>query len=165
MLRDAAADRPAIADILAAAWLTRDLDSEVRDQLASLGRLERVDGGTVLVREAEASLRLGVVVSGRLGLRMRVPERGQVTILTVEAGDIVGWSAIVPPFRSTSTVVAIVPSELVLFDGEDLRRELQKSPILAASFYPLVLAAVARRLDGTRLQLLDLFTQRWVEPW
>ena len=34
------------------------------------------------------------------GLRVRVPERGPITILTVEPGDVVGWSAVVPPFRA-----------------------------------------------------------------
>ena len=34
-----------------------------------------------------------------------------MTILTVEPGDIFGWSAIVPPHRATSTAVAIEPVE------------------------------------------------------
>src|SRR3989304_1146259 len=45
----------------------------------------------------------GLARSGRVALRLHVPGRGQVTILTVEPGDIYGWSAIVPPYRSTST--------------------------------------------------------------
>ena len=35
----------------------------------------------------------GVVIKGRVALRTLVPERGMVTILTVEPGDIFGWSA------------------------------------------------------------------------
>ena len=38
------------------------------------------------------------MVTGRVALRVRVPERGPPTILTVEPGDVVGWSALVPPF-------------------------------------------------------------------
>jgi CRP/FNR family transcriptional regulator, cyclic AMP receptor protein len=137
----------------------------MRQRLAALGRIESVPAGEVLVRETEPTHYLGVVISGRMGLRLRVPERGAVTILTVEPGDVVGWSAVVPPHRSTSTIVALLPSELILFDGEALRRELAASPELAAVFYPVLLSALARRLEGTRLQLLDLFTHRWVEPW
>jgi len=54
---------------------------------------------------------------------------------------------------------------MALFEGRLLRDRLERSPELAAGFYPLVLGAVARRLTGTRLQLLDLFTQRWTQPW
>lgn len=150
---------------LAAAWLTHEMEPRVRIALSELGRLARLPAGEVLIREGESADQLSIVLEGRIGLRMRVPERGQVTILTVEPGDIVGWSAIVPPFRSTSTAVALVDSELALFDGEALRAALAGDAELAAALYPVLMRAVARRLEGTRLQLLDLFSQRWVEPW
>jgi CRP-like cAMP-binding protein len=85
--------------------------------------------------------------------------------MTVEPGDVVGWSAIVPPYRATSTAVALVDTELAVFEGERLREALTTDQTLAADLYPVLLNAVARRLEGTRLQLLDLFSQRWVEPW
>ena len=155
----------ALEDSLEAVWLTHSMSPAIRTRLARLGRLETLAGGQVLLREGEPAADLGLVLSGRIGLRLRVPERGAVTILTVEPGDVVGWSVLVSPHRSTSTVVGLLPSELILFDGEALRRELAASDELAAAVYPAILSAVARRLDGTRLQLLDLFTHRWMEPW
>jgi CRP/FNR family transcriptional regulator, cyclic AMP receptor protein len=157
--------RHAIADSLAAAWLTTELRPETRLALADLGRLAAIEAGDVLTREGEPNDNVGIVLSGRIALRLRVPERGNVTILTVEPGDVVGWSALVPPHRASSTAVALVPTELALFDGAALRDALGRDQQLAAEIYPLLLNAVARRLEGTRLQLLDLFSQRWVEPW
>jgi CRP-like cAMP-binding protein len=115
------------------------------------------------MREGEQSEFLGVVLDGRLGLRLRVPERAPVTILTVEPGDVVGWSAVVPPHRSTSTVVALTDAELAYFEARALREALADDDSLAAEFYPGLLGAVSRRLEGTRLQLLDLFGERWVD--
>jgi len=157
--------RPSLAAALAAAWLTTGLDPEQRNELAAIGRLETLPANTALTSEGELTEVCGIVLQGRVALRTRVPERGMVTILTVEPGDIVGWSAVVPPYRATSTAVTLTSTEMAMFDGRRLRDQLDDSPGLAASFYPLVLRAVARRLEGTRLQLLDLFTQRWVEPW
>jgi hypothetical protein len=54
---------------------------------------------------------------------------------------------------------------MAVFDAAVLRSELATDAQLAAQLYPLLLAAVSRRLDATRFQLLDLFTHRWVEPW
>lgn len=155
----------ALADALAGAWLTTDLSPEVRDRLARIGRLELLPANSTLTRETEITADCGIVLRGRVGLRMRVPERGMVTILTVEPGDIVGWSAVVPPYRATSTAVTIEPTEIALFEGAHLRDELGRDSRLAAEFYPLVLRAVSRRLQGTRLQLLDLFAQQSAEPW
>jgi CRP-like cAMP-binding protein len=150
---------------LAAAWLTHELEPHTRIALAELGRLVALPAGEVLIREGDPSDVLAIVLEGRIGLRLRVPERGQVTIMTVEPGDVVGWSAIVPPYRATSTAVALVYTELAVFEGERLRDALTTDQTLAADLYPVLLNAVARRLEGTRLQLLDLFSQRWVEPW
>ena len=156
---------PPLDDNLAAAWLTYSLSTATRGKLARMGRLATLVTGEVLMREGDPSDHLAIVLEGRIGLRVRVPERGPITILTVEPGDVVGWSAVVPPYRATSTAVALAPTELALFDGPPLREALASDAELAAGLYPVILSAVSRRLEGTRLQLLDLFSQRWVEPW
>ena len=71
----------------------------------------------------------------------------------------------VPPHRATSTVVALVPTDVVLIDGAGLRAELEADPVLAAAVYRSLLEALADRLTGTRMQLLDLFSQHGDEPW
>jgi len=121
--------------------------------------------GDEILREGDETAALGLVAVGRVALRLRVPERGPTTIMTVEAGEIIGWSALVPPHRATSTVVAVSDAELVLIDGVGLRTELEHDPELAAAVYRSVLEALATRLTGTRMQLLDLFARPADEPW
>jgi CRP-like cAMP-binding protein len=130
-----------------------------------MGRTLHLDAGQELIREGDPTRDLGIVMSGRLALRLRVPERGQVTILTLDPGEVVGWSAVVPPHRSTSTVVAVLPTDLVAVDGDRIRRELARDPVLASAVYPLIVEALARRLGATRVQLLDLFSAEGGEPW
>ena len=84
--------------------------------------------GAEILREGAPTPALGIVVSGRVALRLRVPERGPTTVLTAEPGNIVGWSAVVPPHRATSTAVALVPTELLLLDGEALRAAAGRRP-------------------------------------
>ncbi len=155
----------ALGDMLAHAWLTQNVRPYTRAALAALGELRSIPAGEILMREGQPSDFMAVVVGGRVALRVRVPERGAVSILTVEPGDVVGWSALVPPYRATSTAIALTDTELAYFDGPTLRAALDDDDSLAAELYPVVLSAVARRLEGTRQQLLDLFSQRWVEPW
>ena len=91
--------------------------------------------------------------------RTLVPERGPVTILSVEPGDIFGWSAVLSATQVQSTVVATEKSKALVIEGTKLRAALKEDHALAASLYPRVLIAVARRLRATRLQLLDLFVR------
>jgi CRP-like cAMP-binding protein len=159
------ADRHSLAVELAASWFGSDLPPHARTAFLELAVEREVEAGTEMVREGQPTTGFGLVLSGRVALRLHVPGRGQVTILTVEPGDIYGWSAIVPPYRSTSTGVAVEPVRALVVDAVALRAALRADDALAASLYPRVLEAVARRLDGTRLQLLDLFAGQVEASW
>jgi len=158
--RDPASQSPgAIVAALNSTWFGAGLPPETQARLAALARMQTAPAGTELLREGEIAEDFGILLSGRIALRMLVPERGMVTILTVEPGDILGWSAIVPPHRSTSTAVAIEAVQALVFDGDRLRAALRADHALAATLYPRVLQSVSRRLTATRLQLLDLFAR------
>jgi len=161
------------ADAIAAlsgSWFGAGLSPEAIARLAGLAGFRDLAAGEEILNEGEITETFGIVLTGRIALRMLVPERGMVTILTVEPGDVVGWSAIVPPHRATSSSIAIEPVRLLELPGQPLRALLRADYALAASVYPRVLQTVARRLSATRLQLLDLFARdelgrREVQPW
>lgn len=151
---------------LEASWFGAALSPHARARLAEHVSRRSYRAGSVILREGEETRLFGIVASGRVALRLLVPERGPVTILTVEPGDMIGWSALVPPHRSTSTAVAVEPTDLLAFDGPQLRGLLEADLALAATLYPRLLQALARRLSATRHQLLDLYAQRSdYVPW
>jgi CRP-like cAMP-binding protein len=158
-----------VVEALDRTWFGAALGPETQARLASLARVVRVQAGHQILREGEASTDLSIVLSGRVALRMLVPERGMVTMLTVEAGDVVGCSALIAPHRANSEAVAVEEVELLSFRGDELRAAIRADHALAASVYPRVLQALARRLGATRYQLLDLFAQELhlteVAPW
>ena len=144
---------------------TAGLGGAERRRLAAFAEELRAERDQVLLREGEPTPYLAVVTAGRIALRMHVPGRGPITVMTVEPGDIVGWSAVLAPYRATSTAVAVEPSEVIAFDGPGLRHALESDEDLAAALYPRILRSVARRLEGTRLQLLDVFGQPEGRAW
>ena len=155
----------ALVDVLRASPFTAGLGGGERRRLASFARTVTAAADEVLIREGESTPWLGIVVSGRVALRMRLPGRPPITVMTVEPGDIVGWSAVLAPYRATSTVIAVEPTELIALDSAPLRLALESDEDLAAALYPRILRSVARRLEGTRLQLLDVFGQPEERAW
>jgi CRP/FNR family cyclic AMP-dependent transcriptional regulator len=155
----AALASPDLVPALASSWFGGGLSPEAIARLASIATRRDVPIGTELFHEGQVTEAMSIVLAGRVALRTLVPERGMVTILTVDPGDVVGWSAIVPPHRATSVGIAIEPVTLIDFPGDRLRQLLREDYPLAASVYPRVMQAVARRLAATRLQLLDLFAR------
>jgi CRP-like cAMP-binding protein len=158
-------DQASLVAVLNSTWFASGFDPAIQTRLAELSRPFSAEPGTEIFREGDPSDILGVVTKGRVALRTLVPERGDITILTVEPGDIFGWSAIVPPYRVTSTAIAIEPVEAIVFDAAPLRAALREDCALAHALYPRVLVAVSRRLNATRLQMLDLFAAEQVRTW
>lgn len=158
-------DRATFSETAAEAPFLAGLSVGERRRLAELAQPLDVQPDTVLLREGSETTELGIVRTGRVALRLTVPMRGIHTILTVEPGDLFGWSALVPPFRSTSTAIATEPTTGIVFPARALRDALDRDEELAAALYPRILRSVARRLEATRLQLLDLFARDGGTTW
>lgn len=122
--------------------------------------------GAVLIHEGVDTPFLGVLEQGRVALRLRLPELGnRLTIVTVEPGELVGWSALVKPYRATVDAVATQPTVVRAVDARLLRETLAADPALAAELPMVVLEGVSRRLTASWTQLLDLFGTRVRGPW
>ena len=154
-----------LIDVLRASPFTAGLGGGERRLLTSFARVVSAVPDEILIREGEATPYLGILTAGRVALRLRLPGRSPVTVMTVDPGDIVGWSAVLAPYRATSTVIAVEPTLLIALDSTPLRLALESDVDLAAALYPRILRSVTRRLEGTRLQLLDLFGRPEEQAW
>lgn len=157
-------DSPALTAILGETWFGGSLRAATLARLAALGEIVDIPEGSVVVREGTTCQAMGLVISGRIALRLALPGGQDRTILTVDIGDVFGWSAVLPPAIATSTGIAVAPSRAILFDGDGLRTALAIDCELAAAVYQRLLVSVARRLTATRVQLLDLYRPA-NEPW
>jgi CRP-like cAMP-binding protein len=153
--------------IVTRAWTAFDrLGSDARAQLEPLARRQAFEPGASILQEGRETPFLAAVESGRVALRLRTPELGaRVTIATIEPGELLGWSALVPPFRATADATATERVELVTFDAAALRDQLASDPLFAAQLLPLVFETVSGRLTTSWHQLLDLFEPRGRGPW
>lgn len=135
-----------------------DLSPRQRQTLALMARDERPALGTYLMREGRPTLDLGVIVEGRLAVRDRIG-RDDVTLMTLDSGDVFGWSAVLDGI-STASIVGDEGARVLLFDGAALRDELAADRAMAVVLYRRLLEAVARRLDATRLLARDIYAFR-----
>ena len=146
-------------------WFGAGLTLETSAKLAAIAHAYEAPPDTVLLREGDDTRELGLVVRGRVSLTSAVPGHGPISLVTVETGDVFGWSVLVPPFRATSSARAVDRVSVVAFDGPRLRAAVRSDAALAAAVYQQLLEAVARRLIATRHQLFDLYRLDAHEPW
>jgi CRP/FNR family cyclic AMP-dependent transcriptional regulator len=150
--------------LLEGTWFAAEMPPDIRRRLGEIGEIVEYPALATLVVAGSPCPAMGVIIDGRVALRPAVPGLAPETMLTLEAGDVFGWSAVMHGSVATADAIALVPTTAVLFERQRLGVALAGDCELAAAVYRRVLAAVARRLQVTRLQLLDLY-RAGAEPW
>lgn len=158
-------DPSVLAEHIRETWFGSDLLDASLQLLGSIAREYESPARTRLLREGDETKELSILVEGRIALTEHVAGRGSVTLMSAEPGDVFGWTAIIPPYRATATVVSLEPVKVIAVEAEALRAELKSDCVLAAGIYPRLAEALARRLEATRQQLLDLYGSEQRPPW
>ena len=115
------------------------------------------DQGAVIFREGDQADTFFLVRHGSVALEMFVPARGSAVIETIEAGDVVGWSWLFPPYRWHFDARALTPVRATSFDGACLRGKCNDDPALGYDLLSRFAQVLIERLQWTRLRLLDVY--------
>lgn len=145
-----------VLDLLATLPVAAGLDAGDRAKLAAIARLEQLPAGARIFAEGDRADAVYLVVDGRIALDMRVAGGEQVTVLTVGPGELVGWSALIGDTRVASAR-AVSPVRLVHLPKAELNALCDADHDIGYAVMRLALIEVSRRLEDTRLQLLDVY--------
>ena len=146
-----------IDELIAATPTFAGLEPAHLELLAGCGRNEHVAAGELLMREGEAADRFFLIRRGLVALEVDAPGRGAMQIQTLHEGEVVGWSWLFAPFRWSMDGRAVENCGLIAFDGACLRGKCEDDHELGYQLMRRFAAVVIDRLQGTRLQLLDLY--------
>jgi CRP/FNR family transcriptional regulator, cyclic AMP receptor protein len=136
------------------------LDGLSRDELALISSCAgnvRFTPGQQLFREGDQADTFYVVRHGAVALETFVPARGPVAIETVEAGEVIGWSWLFPPYRWHFDARALTVVRATGFDGACLRGKCDHDPVLGYHLMSRFAQIMIERLQWTRLRLLDVY--------
>lgn len=133
------------------------LEPADRELIAGCGTNVVFPAGSVIAREGDAADRFYVLRDGRVAIEVHAPGRGPLVVATADAGDVVGWSWLVPPHRWRFDVRAVTDVHAVALDGACLRAKCDQDPALGYRLLRRFSGVVADRLEATRIRLLDLY--------
>jgi CRP-like cAMP-binding protein len=126
--------------------------------LAGCAANAHFDAGQFLLREGEAAERFYAIRAGTVAVEIHVPDRGPVMVQTIGPGEILGWSWLFPPFRWQFDARAREAVRATLFDGACVRKKCDTNPSLGYELMKRLAHLVSQRLEATRVQLLDLYS-------
>jgi CRP-like cAMP-binding protein len=111
----------------------------------------------MILREGKAADAFFLILGGLVAIELLLPDRGVLRLQTVGAGEVIGWSWLVPPYRWEFDARAVSRTSAVLLDGRKLRDLFESDHSLGFHFVRDLLTVVAERLKAARLQLLDIY--------
>jgi CRP-like cAMP-binding protein len=136
------------------------LSADELELLAGCASNVRFNQGERLFREGEPADTFYVVRHGTVALETFVPPLGGVTIQTVEAGEVVGWSWLFEPYRWHLDASALTTVRATAFDAACLRGKCEDDPAFGYDLMKRFSQVLIERLQWTRLRLLDVYGQR-----
>ena len=122
---------PCDGKVLADVELFENLKSEDRNRFAEVVDCRPLAAGATLFKEGEPGESLFVVRSGEIELFIKDTAGQKIVLAIVRSGEVFGELALLDPGARTATAVALVDSELLELDREDLLLLFKKTPAAA----------------------------------
>ncbi len=113
--------------------------------------------GQYILREGEDADTFYFIRHGTVAVEMFVPHKGPLTVRTRTAGEVFGWSWMVPPYKWHFDARAVELTRAVVLDGKCLREKCQEDNELGYELMKRIALIIAERLEATRLQLMDIY--------
>lgn len=138
------------------------LADDQRHQLATISCEVQFAAGTVIFREGDHADRCWFLQTGQIALATRISGRGDETVETLSAGEVLGVSWFRPPRQWQWTAIALTPVTAVEVDATMLQSLAGSDPALGRAVYSILADTLLRRMQATRARLLDVYAREHV---
>lgn len=130
-----------------------DAKDSTLKELAMIAEEETVLAGKVLFKQGEPATHLYVIVEGEVDIKYELANGEQRTVDTLVAGDLLVWSAIVIPYKTTAIGTARKKLKLIAINAEGVRKLMYEDAPMGLAMMTQVAKALAHRLENARIQL------------
>ncbi len=110
----------------------------------------------VLFREGDPADTLNIILEGEVRIQYLLGSGEMRTVDTLVGGDILIWSAIVEPYKTTAYGTTSKPTKVVSIKAKELREICEKDPLVGYRLMQEIAKLLAHRLQNARVQLATL---------
>ena len=135
----------------------QDMNPTVCTIIAGCAANERFNAGDYIFREGEPADKFYLLRHGNVALEIHTPGREPIIVETLQAGDILGWSWLVPPFKWRADARAIQLVRAISLDAKCLRGKYEGDHDLGYELFKRFVPVMARRMETSRLQIIDVY--------
>ena len=136
----------------------KDLEKEYLDFIVGCASNVVFKEGEIIMKENNPANKFFLIREGMAAIDIPISKRRIITIQTVSAGDIVGWSWLIPPYRYRFNCRIVEDTRAIVLDGKCLREKCEKNHDLGYELLKRLTSVFTQRLEATRKQIISLTT-------
>ena len=144
-------------DVLSAHPFARYFWPEHISRLAAMAGETTFAPGEVIFREGDPSSLFYLLVSGTVALEVVAPGH-PLRVLTLYAGDVIGWSSVTGETAKQFQARALEPVRAIAFDGVRLRRACEEDYAFGFAFMRAIVTVLSGRVHAVRNQLSEIYS-------
>jgi CRP/FNR family cyclic AMP-dependent transcriptional regulator len=126
-------------------------------RLAGAAVVVSIPAGRRLFDEGARADKCWLLTGGHVALDLNMPGRPNLIVETLGSGDVLGFSWLAPPHEWQFGAETVEPTTAFELDGAAVMTLCDSHPDLGYQLALRMLDAAVRRLQATRIRLLDLY--------
>ena len=138
----------------------RDLPGWCHSLVTGCAKNAVFEPGEHVFREGSDADHFYLLREGRVALELTSGEGPVITFQTIGAGEILGASWLIPPFRWAYDARVLDRARLIALDAVCLRAKCEENPELGWSLMKRIAPVLIERMQAARLQMLDVYGRK-----
>ena len=134
--------------------LLRGMKEQHLRTLVESATVVRFEPGDVIFEEGEPAQRCYLIRNGRVALQLVSYRVEPLTLMTLEEGDIIGWSWLFPPYRWKFTAKALDITRAVSLDGRSVCAKCDQDHDLGYELMKRFAQIIENRVEALSLHLV-----------
>ncbi len=148
--------REIIKEILEQHAFLKDFGQKHLDYFDECASVSRFKPQQYLYRERDKADRLFLIHQGKVAIEIQAPAQQPWILMTVGAGEIIGWGWAFPPYRRPFSCRAVEDTVVIGLETQCLLAKCQEDYELGYRLMACCAQVLGDRLWASRLQLLSL---------
>ena len=130
------------------------------EAILECARSVQFQAGEFIAHEGDPADKFYLLRRGRVALETPTSDRGVLLFETLQEGEVLGWSWVVPPSAWSFDARAVELTLAISVDGPSLRAKFAEDHELGYEVLLRFSQILALRLEAARLQTLDVYGVR-----
>lgn len=136
------------------------LSEQTLAKIAELATEKKLSAGTRVIQEGNPANEFYLIKNGKINVLSEkwrdyddAEETDLVPVQTLQAGNVLGWSWLVPPYEWGFNADVLEDADVIVVDGEKLRNYAKTDCKIELELYKNFFQVVKQRLLATRMNM------------